>query len=67
MILRPESPAGRENTSSIGSLSATGREVLGKLSLDINGFVLTEHETASRTFTIPMRSSPFATPRSSAC
>jgi hypothetical protein len=27
-----------------------GREVLGKLSLDINGFVLTEHETAVKHF-----------------
>jgi hypothetical protein len=27
-----------------------GREVLGKLSLDINGFVLTEHETAVKDF-----------------
>ena len=27
-----------------------GRQVLGKLSLDINGFVLTEHETAVKDF-----------------
>ena len=44
-----------------------GREALSKLSLDTNGFVLTEHETAVKDFTIPMRSNRFTTPKSSAC
>ena len=44
-----------------------GREVLDELSLDTNGFVLTEHETAVKDFTIPMRSNRFTTPKSSAC
>ena len=45
-----------------------GREELSKLSLDTNGFVLTEHETAVKDFydpdEVPNRST---TPKSSAC
>jgi hypothetical protein len=44
-----------------------GRKERSKFSLDTNGFLFTEHETAVKDFTIPMRSSPFTTPRSSAC
>ena len=44
-----------------------GREVLSELSLDTNGFVLTNHETAVRIFMILMRLSRSTTPKSSIC
>ena len=44
-----------------------GREILGKLSLDTNGFVLTEHETAVKDFYDPEEVKSVYYPGSSAC
>src|SRR5580658_2181545 len=43
--------SGKYTTQSVAIRN--GREMLGKLSLDINGFVLTEHETAVKDFYDP--------------
>jgi hypothetical protein len=52
MIRRPEFPAGPENVEHTVAIR-DGREGLGELSLDTNGFVLSPHETAAKDFSDP--------------
>ena len=53
MIRRQESPDGPENTSRKASISTTAANCSVNLSLDTNGFVLTQHETAVGDFYDP--------------
>jgi hypothetical protein len=53
MIRRPESRAAPQTTPAQNVAIHNGRELLSKLSLDTNGFVLTEHETAVKDFYDP--------------